>query len=97
MDSGIWPLYRFDPRRIAEGQAPLQLDAQPTGAKVSDLTKLETRFRMVEKLDPKRFQQLMARSQTETNQRVAVYQYLAGLMIPKADGDPGTPAPADGK
>jgi pyruvate-ferredoxin/flavodoxin oxidoreductase len=92
VDSGIWPLYRFDPRRIAQGQAPLQLDAQPTGTKVSDLTKLETRFRMVEKLDPKRFQELMVRAQTEANQRVAVYQYLAGLMIPKAEGEAAAPA-----
>ncbi len=103
VDSGIWPLYRFDPRRVAEGQPPLLLDAQPTGAKVSDLTKLETRFRMVEKLDPKRFQHLMLKAQTEANQRVAVYQHLAGLMIPKADhldggaGEAGAAAPADGK
>ena len=27
VDSGVWPLYRFDPRRIAAGQPPLQLDS----------------------------------------------------------------------
>jgi pyruvate-ferredoxin/flavodoxin oxidoreductase len=94
VEAGIWPLYRFDPRRIAEGQPPLILDAQPTGARVSDYTKSETRFRMVEKLDPKRFQQLMARAQMEETQRFAVYQHLAGLTIPKDDGGAGAEAPA---
>ena len=27
VDSGVWPLYRFDPRRIAKGEPPLQLDS----------------------------------------------------------------------
>ena len=26
VDSGVWPLYRFDPRRIPKGEAPLHLD-----------------------------------------------------------------------
>ena len=92
--AGIWPLYRFDPRRIAEGQPPLMLDAEPTGARVSEFTQNETRFRMVEKLDPERFQQLMAQAQMEATQRFAVYQHLAGLTIPKDDGDAGAAAPA---
>jgi pyruvate-ferredoxin/flavodoxin oxidoreductase len=97
VDAGIWPLYRFDPRRIAEGQPPLILDAKPTGAKVSDFTNNETRFRMVEKLDPKRFQALMAQAQIEATQRYAVYQHLAGLTIPKADGEPSAEAPGTQK
>jgi pyruvate-ferredoxin/flavodoxin oxidoreductase len=97
VESGMWPLYRFDPRRIAEGQPPLVLDAQPTGALVSTLTKNETRFRMVEKLDPKRFQELMVRAQMEATQRFAVYRHLAGFTIPKTDGGAGAGAPADPK
>jgi hypothetical protein len=26
VDSGVWPLYRFDPRRIAKGEPPMHLD-----------------------------------------------------------------------
>ena len=97
VEAGIWPLYRFDPRRIAEGQPPLLLDSEPTGARVSDFTKSETRFRMVEKLDPKRFQHLMAQAQVEETQRFAVYKHLAGLTIPKGEGEAGAAAPADEK
>jgi hypothetical protein len=27
VESGVWPLYRFDPRRLATGEAPLKLDS----------------------------------------------------------------------
>ena len=26
VESGTWPLFRFDPRRAAEGKAPMQID-----------------------------------------------------------------------
>ncbi len=29
VDSGVWPLYRFDPRRVAAGEPPLHLDYGP--------------------------------------------------------------------
>ena len=48
---------------------------------------------MVEKLDPKRFQLLMAQAQIEATQRYAVYQHLAGLTIPKVEGEPSAEAP----
>jgi hypothetical protein len=40
---------------------------------------------------------LMAKAQMEATQRFAVYQHLAGLTIPKADGGAGAAAPADEK
>jgi len=42
----------------------------------------ETRFRMVEKLDPKRFKLLLERAQREATERIAVYQQLAGITLP---------------
>ncbi|MEI7745863.1 MAG: 4Fe-4S dicluster domain-containing protein, partial [Chloroflexota bacterium] len=53
--SGIWPLFRFDPRRIAQGQPPLALDSGAPTATVAQYQRGETRFRMVEKQDPVRF------------------------------------------
>ena len=29
VDSGVWPLYRFDPRRLVKGEPPLRLDYGP--------------------------------------------------------------------
>jgi pyruvate-ferredoxin/flavodoxin oxidoreductase len=84
VDSGVWPLYRFDPRRVGEGLPPLVLDSAPPSAKVSahDYMRNEARFRMIEKQDPERFRRLLDTASRQAQQRFAVYQQLAGLHVP---------------
>ena len=82
VSSGVWPLYRFDPRRVAAGEPPLQLDCNPPTVPVKTYMRNETRFRMVERLDAERFKRLAAAAQREATQRFAVYQQLAGLRVP---------------
>ena len=86
VQSGVWPLYRYDPRRIAQGEPPLRLDSGPIKAKVSDYMRNETRFRMVERIDPERFKMLAREAQNSTAKRIAVYQQLAEMTIP-TDGN----------
>ena len=81
--SGAWPLYRFDPRRIKESEAPLRLDSSEPRCPLKSYMQNEARFRMVEKLDPKRFEHLQERAQREVHQRFAVYQQLATLTVPR--------------
>ena len=45
VNCGLWPLFRFDPRRIDSGQNPLQLDSKEPSADVADLMRQERRFR----------------------------------------------------
>jgi pyruvate-ferredoxin/flavodoxin oxidoreductase len=80
--SGTWPLYRFDPRRVAAGQPPLQLDSGKPTVPIKEYMRNEARFRIVEKIDPDRFKQLAAAAQREATQRFAIYQQLAGLTVP---------------
>jgi pyruvate-ferredoxin/flavodoxin oxidoreductase len=82
VDSGVWPLYRFDPRRVAQGLPPLQLDAGPARIAAREYMQHEARFRMVERVDPERYKQLLAAAQRTTDQRLAIYKQLAGLTIP---------------
>jgi pyruvate-ferredoxin/flavodoxin oxidoreductase len=92
-ESGVWPLYRFDPRRSAKGEPPLRLDSSPPRLDVADYMRNEGRFRMVEKADPERFKTLSRAAQREARQRFAVYQQLAGITIPRmGDGDGEAPA-----
>ncbi len=86
--AGIWPLYRYDPRLVAEGQPPLQLDKMDQKTPVSEYMLNETRFRMVEKIDPQRFKKLAREAQEFTTQRVALYKQLAQLSL-SVDGDAG--------
>ncbi len=83
VESGVWPLYRFDPRRVANGEPPLKLDSGPPKASVKEYMRNETRFRMVEKLDPRRFQRLLAAAEREALQRVAIYEQLQALRVPE--------------
>jgi pyruvate-ferredoxin/flavodoxin oxidoreductase len=89
VDAGVWPLYRFDPRRLATGDPPLQLDSGPPKLPVERYMRNEMRFRMVEKLDPKRFKYLLERAQRDASERMAVYQQLAGLKLPRPESEQG--------
>ena len=48
VNSGLWPLFRFDPRRIVAGENPLQLDSGEPSADIADLFRQERRFRTLE-------------------------------------------------
>ncbi len=78
---GIWPLYRFDPRRAAQGLPALQLDSKPPTIPVSEYMSQETRFRMVEKIDPDRFRYLSKAAQHHALQRVELYRHLAAMGL----------------
>ena len=85
VDSGIWPLYRYDPRKLLAGEPPLSLDAKPGKTPVADYMRNETRFRMVEKINPERFRQLAIDAQAAAARRVAIYDHMAKLCVPKAE------------
>jgi pyruvate-ferredoxin/flavodoxin oxidoreductase len=82
VESGIYPLYRFDPRRVAKGEPPLILDSGPIKAKVRDYMKNEGRFRMVELQDPKRYAMLVHAAERNAFERRGIYEQLAGLRVP---------------
>ncbi len=85
VDCGLWTLCRYDPRRAAKGKPPLVLDSGEPTIPVAEYMRNETRFRMVEKVDPKRFQQLLLKAQQVERERYALYQHLAGLTLPQAE------------
>ena len=82
VDSGLWTLCRYDPRRVEAGEPPLKLDSGPPKIPVAEYVKNEMRFRVVEKLDPQRYETLLAAAQEVTEQRYAIYAHLAGLKLP---------------
>jgi pyruvate-ferredoxin/flavodoxin oxidoreductase len=73
VDTGYWPLYRFDPRREALGETPFMLDSAPPKTDLGKFVRNETRFRLVEQQDPDRFRELLERSQSDIKKHFAVY------------------------
>ncbi len=86
VESGIWPLYRYDPRRVQQGQPPLSLDARLGKLPVREFMTNETRFRMVERIDPERFRRLADEAQRAARRRIAMYEHMAALRLP-TNGD----------
>jgi len=82
VDTGYWPLYRFDPRRAATGESPLILDSAAPKVDLSKFTANEMRYRVVEQMDPARFKMLSEHAQREVTTRVSVYEQLAKMAFP---------------
>ncbi len=82
--SGYWPLYRFDPRRIAAGENPLELDSPPPHADIGAYMRNESRFRMVEDQNPERYRALLEIARRHARNRIALYEQLAKLAVPLA-------------
>ena len=82
VQTGYWPLYRFDPRRLAEDENPLRLDSGPPKKPLMELARSEGRFGIVERQDPARFHLLMDAAQRDLTDGVALYEQLAQLKVP---------------
>lgn len=81
VESGIWPVYRFDPRRLAEGETPLKIESGPIKARVADYMSREGRFRAVELRDKERYARLVADAERFVRERRAFHEQLAGLKV----------------
>lgn len=51
VDSGLWPIFRFNPDKIKAGENPMTLDYKGPKIDVKDFMYRETRFKMVEKMN----------------------------------------------
>ncbi|MBA54840.1 MAG: pyruvate:ferredoxin (flavodoxin) oxidoreductase [Pseudomonadales bacterium] len=79
VDSGHWPLFRFDPRKAEQGTNPLKLDSKPPSIDYADFVKSETRFNMLWNTHPERAEELLNQAREEVKQRYERYQQLASL------------------
>jgi pyruvate-ferredoxin/flavodoxin oxidoreductase len=77
VNTGQWLLYRYNPERLRLGENPLQLDSAAPRMKVADYLKLEQRFKMLEKAEPRAAKALLDQAQTDVNERRALYEFLA--------------------
>ncbi len=81
IQAGALMLYRYDPRRIDQGEAPLILDSGPASIPMRKYMEEEARFRMVELADPDRYQMLTAAAERASKERRTFYEELAKLRV----------------
>ncbi len=77
VDSGHWPLFRYDPRRTLAGGNPFRLDSKAPSIDYGEFVKSETRFSMLWRSDPQRADALLDQSRREVQERYAYYEQLA--------------------
>ena len=77
VDSGYWPIFRYDPRRAEQGDVALKLDSGPPKTELAGFMAGETRFNALNALAPQRASELAAHAQHDVTQHFALYQRLA--------------------
>jgi pyruvate-ferredoxin/flavodoxin oxidoreductase len=78
VETGLWPLFRFDPRRTASGESPLMLKEPRVTQPLATLEGKESRFRALDARDHERYLALLAEAEAEGARRLELYRRLAG-------------------
>ena len=78
VECGYWHLYRYDPRRIAEGKNPFQLDSPaPDTDKLMDFLMGENRFASLKNNFPERADALYQKEIADVKARYQKYRKMA--------------------
>jgi pyruvate-ferredoxin/flavodoxin oxidoreductase len=84
VQSGYWPLLRFNPELTRQGKNPLQLDSRPPSLPLEKYVYNETRYTMLARSDPEAAKRLLELAQEDVNSRWRLYENWAAMPIPAA-------------
>jgi pyruvate-ferredoxin/flavodoxin oxidoreductase len=79
VDSGYWPLIRFNPDAAKNGENPFKLDSKAPTISLEEYIYNETRFKMLTKSMPERAKQLLALAQKEVSERWQLYEKMSKI------------------
>jgi pyruvate-ferredoxin/flavodoxin oxidoreductase len=77
VESGYWPLFRFNPALFDQNQNPFKLDSKPPKIKLIDYAYMETRYKMLTKSHPDNAKKLIELAQQDVDRRWQMYEDLA--------------------
>jgi pyruvate-ferredoxin/flavodoxin oxidoreductase len=77
VESGYWPLYRYNPQLVNENKNPFQLDSSDPKIPLKDYIYTEGRYRMLQQSDPEVAQFLLGRAQQAVDRRWKEYKEMA--------------------
>ncbi len=79
VQSGYWPLFRYNPNLVAEGKNPLILDSKEPSIPLQQFVYNETRFRMLTQSDEARAELLLKLAQADVKSRWELYRQMAAM------------------
>ncbi|MDR1108242.1 MAG: pyruvate:ferredoxin (flavodoxin) oxidoreductase, partial [Spirochaetaceae bacterium] len=75
--SGLWPLYRYDPRLKDQGKNPFQFDSKEITTALEDFMYKEVRFKSLKVASPERAAALLTKAKAHVDRVWKEYKYLA--------------------
>jgi pyruvate-ferredoxin/flavodoxin oxidoreductase len=94
VQSGHWPLFRFNPTLTAQGKNPFQLDSKDPSISLDKYIYNETRYKMLSLSAPELAAELLKGAEADVATRWRLYQYLASMPGTGA-ADAAAPVEAD--
>jgi pyruvate-ferredoxin/flavodoxin oxidoreductase len=79
VQSGHWPLMRYNPDLAQQGKNPLILDSKAPSITLDKFENNETRFTMLNHSDPEAAKQLLKMAQEEVTARWRMYEHWAAM------------------
>ncbi len=86
VQSGAWPIYRYNPSLTHEGKNPLTIENKEPSIPLSQYAYNETRYKMLTQMDEARAEKLMREAQQDAKSRWTLYQQMAAIHY-DADGN----------
>jgi len=83
VQSGYWPLLRYNPDLTKEGKNPFQLDSKAPSIPLEEYVYNENRYKMLTRTNPEVAKKLLKQAQEEVLRRWKMYEYLAALTFEK--------------
>ena len=77
VETGSWPLFRFNPVNETAGKAPLTLDSKAPSKPLAEFMSSETRFQVVNKMNPARYEELLEKAQKNVNDKHTLLEYMS--------------------
>ncbi len=85
VQSGAWPVYRYDPRLVQEGRNPLVIEFKEPTIPLSQYAYNESRYKMLTQMDEDRAEKLMQQAQQDAKSRWTFYQQMAAMHYDGGD------------
>ena len=79
VDSGFWPLYRYDPRRGSRRRASVPSGQPQTEDLFKEFAMQEARFAMLARSNPEHAEQLFDLAQKDIDDQWHYYEQMAGV------------------
>jgi pyruvate-ferredoxin/flavodoxin oxidoreductase len=80
VQSGVFPIYRYNPMLALEGKNPFLLDSKDPTVSVEDYAYNESRYRMLLQSDEHRAEELMKEAKQDVTRRWSYYKQMAAMQ-----------------